>query len=177
MGKAAIAIEWKFPDLLKAFSDSHERIAQTIASTIQTQVGMRFDSEGAHNGHPKWDPLVLRQGQILSLTGTLRKSISPPSHDGKAGQDGFVRSSGLPDDMLVEVGTKLIYASTHDNGAVITPKTKRALRFMNPATGKFSFSKKSVIPQRQFTDINQNDREELELTLTNLIKDILEGAP
>lgn len=176
MAKASIEVKMTFPKLLKAFEDAHERIVQTIASTVQTQVGMRFDNEGAYNGHPKWEPLKMRQGQILSLTGTLRKSIAPTEADGKPGIDGFVRSSGLPDSMLVEVGTKLIYASTHDNGAVIRPVNKRALRYLNAGTGKFIFSKKSVIPKRQFTDQNENDKMELEETLSALITDILEHA-
>ncbi len=176
MGKAKVEVTFEFPQLLKAFENSYDRIERTIASTIQTQVGMRFDAEGAHNGHPKWAPLKMRQGQILSQTGTLRKSIAPQAADGRPGSEGFVRSSGLPNDMLVEVGTKIIYASTHDNGAVIVPKNKRALRYLNPATGKFQFGKKSVIPQRQFTDMNDNDRMEIEETLKGLIEDILKGA-
>jgi phage gpG-like protein len=176
MGKAKVEVTFKFPDLLRAFERSYDRIERTIASTIQTQLGMRFDAEGAHNGHPKWAPLKMRDGQILSMTGTLRKSISPPQADGKPGDQGFVRSSGLPDDMLVEVGTKVIYASTHDNGAIIRPVNKKALRFFGSDGKTPIFAKKSVIPQRQFTDLNEKDRQEIEETLTGLVKDILENA-
>lgn len=176
MGKAACKATFEFPKLLSAFERSFDRISMAVASTVQTQVGMRFDAEGGHNGHERWAPLVMRQGQILSLTGTMRKSIAPTSADGRPGPEGFVQASGLPDDMLVEVGTKLIYASTHNNGAVIVPKTKRALRFTNPNTGGVVFSRRSVIPQRNFTDLNETDRNEIEETLSNLVADILEHA-
>jgi phage gpG-like protein len=173
MGKAEVSVQWDFPDYLKAFQASKHRIEQTIASTIQFQVGMRFEHEGAYNGHDHWAPLKMRQGQILSLTGTLRKSIAPPSADGKAGEDGFVTAEGPIENLLVEVGTKLIYASTHDRGATIVPRRKRALKYWNPAGQKFMFSKKSVIPKRSFTDQNEKDQQELEETLGNLISEIL----
>lgn len=176
MGKASCQVKFEFPDLLGVFERSFDRIATAIASTVQTQMGMRFESEGAYNGHEKWAPLKMRQGQILSLTGTLRHSISPPIANGKAGPQGFINSSGLPDDMLVEVGTKVIYASTHNEGAIIVPKNKRALRYLNPTTKKFIFSSKSVIPKRNFTDLNSNDREEIEGTLANLLTDIFNEA-
>jgi phage gpG-like protein len=174
--RASLKVDFKFPDLLKAFENSFDRIKIAIASTVQTQVGMRFDNEGSYNGHERWAPLVMRQGQILSLTGTLRKSIAPSAADGRPGSQGFVEASGLPDDMLVEVGTKVLYSSTHNNGAIIRPVNKRSLRYMNPNTGKFIFSKKSVIPKRNFTDQNEVDRKEIEETLANLITDILENA-
>lgn len=176
MGKASVSIEFKFPDLIGSMERNKERIERTIASTIQTQVGLRFDAEGAHNGHPKWEPLKMRQGQILSLTGTLRRSISPPGAEGNPGPEGFVRHEGSFSDLLTEVGTKLIYASVQDKGAVIVPKRKAALRYMNPGTGKFIFSKRSVIPPRPFTDVNDTDTEEMNQTVSNMLAEILEGA-
>jgi phage gpG-like protein len=173
--RASVRVEFDFPDVLRRFEQSFDRIKIAVASTVQTQVGLRFDREGAHNNHDAWAPLVMRDGMILSLTGTMRKSIAPPGADGNPGPQGFVEARGLPSDMLVEVGTKVLYASTHNNGAVIKPVNKRALRYMNPATGKYVFSGKSVIPKRNFTDMNETDRQEMEETLTNLVRDILEG--
>lgn len=176
MGKASVTIDFKFPDFETALNNSMERIEYAIASTIQTQVGLRFDGEGAHNGHEKWAPLKMRQGQILSLRGDLRKSISPPSADGNPGPMGFVNATGSLSDLLVEVGTKLIYAGVHNNGAVIKPKQKKALRFLNPGTGKFVFAGAVNIPKRNFTDLNQQDSDELNETLVNVVQDILEKA-
>lgn len=176
MGKASVIVDFKFPDFEKALNDNFERIEYAIASTIQTQVGLRFDAEGAYNGHEKWAPLKMRQGQILSLRGDLRKSIAPPQADGKAGPMGFVNAKGSISDLLVEVGTKLIYASVHNNGAIIRPKQKKALRFLNPGTGKFQFASEVSIPKRNFTDLNQMDNDELNETLVNVVQDILEKA-
>jgi phage gpG-like protein len=179
MAKATIEFSWNFPKLFEQLQAQQERIEQTIASTIQTQVGMRFDQEGASNGHEKWKPLspLGRVGQILSKTGTLRKSMSPMAQDGKAGPGGFVNQSGNVSDLLVEVGSTLIYASTQNNGAIIVPVNKKALRYEPvPGSGKFVFSRKSVIPARPFTDRNQTDTDELQETLGNLIADIIGGT-
>lgn len=176
MGKASCKIDFKMPDLLGALTFNQERIERTIAATIQTQVGLRFDAEGAHNGHEKWLGLKMRQGQILSFSGLLRKSMSPPGADGNPGPQGYVRSAGTLENLLTEVGSKVIYASVHNNGAVIRPKKKEALRFMNPGTGKFCFAKEVTIPKRNFTDLNEKDTDELSETLANLVADILEHA-
>lgn len=176
MGKATCSAKFEFPDLLGEFERSFDRLSMAIASTVQTQVGMRFNTEGSYNGHERWEPLKMRKGQILSLSGTLRKSISPPIADGRPGTHGFVDSSGLPSDMIVDVGSKLIYASTHNEGATIVPKNKRALRYLNPSTKKYVFSTKSEVPRRNFTDLNSADRDEIEETLSSVIIDILEHA-
>lgn len=176
MSKASLEVKFEFPDLLRVFENSYDRISMGIASTIQTQAGMRFDNEGSYNGHEKWAPLVMRSGQILSLTGTLRRSLSPPNANGKAGPNGTVDASGSPADMKVEVGSKVIYASVQNEGATIVPKNKRALRFLNPGNGKFIFSKKSVIPKRNFTDLNENDKQEIEETLSSILVELFEKA-
>lgn len=176
MGKASCQINFEMPNLIGALAASQERIERTIASTIQTMVGFRFDAEGAHNGHEKWLGLKMRQGQILSFTGLLRKSMSPPGAQGNPGPQGFVHSVGPLENLLTEVGSKVIYASVHNNGAVIRPKKKQALRFLNPASGKFIFSKEVTIPKRNFTDMNEKDLDELSETLANVVADILEHA-
>lgn len=176
MGKASCQIDFEMPDLLGAITSHQARIERTIAATIQTQVGLRFDAEGAYNGHEKWLGLKMRQGQILSFTGLLRKSMSPPGAEGNPGPQGFVTSKGSIENLLTEVGTKVIYASVHNNGAVIRPKKKQALRFLNPGSGKFVFAKEVTIPKRNFTDLNAKDEEELSETLSNLVADILEHA-
>lgn len=176
MGKASVQVSFQFPKLFNELQANQDRIERVIAGTIQTQVGMRFDAEGAHNGHEKWEPLKMRDGQILSLTGTLRKSMSPPGADGNPGPQGFVRSQGSVMDLLTEVGTKLIYAGTHNNGAIIRPKTKRALKYVNPSSGGVVFSMRSVIPKRNFTDLNDRDKEELNETLAGVVAEILDGA-
>jgi phage gpG-like protein len=172
---ATCEAKFEFPDLIRRFDSSWDRIQRAIAATVQTQIGLRFDAEGAHNGHEKWAPLKLRQGQILSRTGALRKSIAPSGSGGKAGAGGFVRSSGIAREMTVEVGSSLAYASVQNSGAIIRPVKAKALRYYNPNTGKPIFSQKSVIPARNFTDLNAQDEDEISQTLANLIAEILEG--
>ena len=176
MGSASVQVAFEFPDWLGALETNRARIERVIASTVQTNVGMRFDAEGAHNGHEKWQGLKMRQGQILSLTGALRKSMSPPGAEGNPGPGGFVRQTGDFTGLLTEVGSKLIYAATQNYGAKIKPKNKKALLFLNPGTGKFIFSKEVTIPARNYTDFNAQDEEELNETLANLIAEILSEA-
>lgn len=176
MAKASIAIEFSFPKYFEVLQNYLPKIERTIASTIQTMVGLRFNAEGAYNGHEKWKGLKMRQGQILSKTGTLRKSLSPPGAEGNPGPDGFIRQQGSVTNLLTEVGTKLIYAGTQNNGAIIRPKTKQALRFMNPSSGKFVFAKSVNIPARPFTDMNIQDEEELRETLANHVAEIMDGS-
>lgn len=175
MAKATASVKFEFPDLEGIFREALPEIERTIAASIQTQVGMRFDAEGAYNGHEKWEPLKLREGQILSLRGDLRKSISPPTR-GVAGPNGFVTFQGDVTNLLTEVGSKLIYAGVHNNGAHIVPKNKMALRFANPGTGKFIFSKCVNIPKRNFTDLNSTDEKELSETLANFIAERVLGG-
>lgn len=167
--------KFEFPNLIKTFDESWDRISRTIAATVQTQVGLRFDAEGAYNGHEKWAPLKMRVGQILSFSGTLRKSISPPGAPGHAGPQGFVRARGTAREMLVEVGTAVAYAAVHNSGTVIRPKNKKCLRWIHPETGKPVFSMSSTIPKRNFTDLSVMDEDEISETLANLVAAILEG--
>ncbi len=176
MAGTKVEIKFDFPLLFGKFNKSLDRFERVIAATVQTMVGLRFNAEGAHNGHPKWEPLKMRRGQILSLTGTLRKSISPPGAKGTAGPGGFVRSFGGAAQFDVEVGSQIIYASVHDQGAIIVPRDKKALRYVNPMTGKYIFSKRSIIPKRSFTDINAVDEAELSVTLANTVAAVLEEA-
>lgn len=171
MGRTGIEIKFEFPNLLGALNAALPRIERVIASTIQTNVGLRFDNEGAHNGHEKWAP-IRRQGQILSKTGTLRRSYAPPGADGKPGPGGFVNMSGDITNALVEVGSKIAYAGIHDRGGVIKwPGTN------NGFGRKIKIPAHDIpMPKRNVTDLNQVDEDELNETITNLVAEILENA-
>lgn len=171
MGKASCTVAFEFPDLEGALLNALPRIERVIASTIQTQVGLRFDAEGAYNGHDKWKP-IKRQGQILSLTGTLRKSYSPPSSDGSPGQGGYVTFQGSITDLLVEVGSKIIYAGIHDQGGTIKwPGTNKGF-----GKGITIPPHDIVMPKRNVTDLNEKDMEELDETVANLVAEVLSNA-
>lgn len=201
MAGASCTAEFYFPDLLGRLERNRERVEQGVAATVQTQVGLRFDAEGAHNGHEKWAPLKRRVGQILSLTGTLRRSIAPRGAKGQAGPQGFVRSGGPLGDMLVEVGTLVKYASINNEGAVFqrTGQTRNFKVYTGgEREGQHRFaSRKEVekgggrnhvilnrdvkdhqvrIPRRNFTDLNETDQQEIADTLAALVAKILGEA-
>lgn len=78
-----------------------------------------------------WKPLKGRKGRPLRDSGRLFSSIH-----GSGGTRGFV------------VSTNVKYAHVQNNGAVIVPKTARALAFR--VGGKLVFAKRVVVPARQF---------------------------
>lgn len=171
MGKASCVVDFKFPDLEGALIKALPRLERVIASTIQTQVGLKFDAEGAYNGHDKWKS-IKRQGQILSLTGNLRHSYSPPSSDGSPGQGGYVTYQGTVKDLLVEVGSNIIYAGIHDQGGTIKwPGTNKGF-----GKGITIPPHDIVIPKRNVTDLNQKDLDELNETIANLVAEVLSTA-
>ncbi len=169
-----IKIDLQFPDLHKMLIEYEQEINVFIAAIMQTNRGMVFDSEGKHNGRPGWAPLKFRNGQILSKSGTLRKSIAPMSANGKAGQNGIVRISGD----TITIGTSLYYARMMNNGTaglpggVLRPKEKKALK-IPVGNGKFIFRKVVRIPARNFDDWTQDDQAEMEESLSNKIEQIL----
>lgn len=130
----SVKIEFKFPEWEKEFKARRPEIDRFIAAQLQTNRGMIFDKEGAHNGRKKWAPLKLRRGQILKQRGTLSKSIAPPGHDGNAGPDGIVRIKGD----TITVGTNLFYARLMNDGTVSMPggvlkaKNAKALKIPLP---------------------------------------------
>lgn len=131
-----VDIQFKFPDWAAKIQSQEERINYFLAAQIQTNRGMMFDREGAHNGRPRWAPLKFRSGQILTHRGTLRKSIAPRNAgNGQAGPDGIVRFAGD----TITVGTKLLYArlmndgTTKMPGGVLRPTKAKALKIPLPA--------------------------------------------
>lgn len=127
-------IEMKFPLWKQAVTAKQGEIAQAIAAAMQTNRAMLFDTEGAYNGHPPWAPLKFRNGQILSDTGTLRKSIGPFARSGKpvSNPNGIVRYAGSAVDPMVTIGTTLIYAALMNNGGVVRPVGAKALAIPLP---------------------------------------------
>lgn len=168
-----VDINIKIPKLMRKFMSQTHRIHMVLAATMQTQRAMIFDKQGAYHGRKKWDKLKFRKGQILSDTGTLRKSIGPSSPDGvtPGHADGtIVRYSGD----VVTIGTNIKYAAVHNYGKEILPKYGTVLRFPN-GKGGFIFAKRVTIPQRQFNDINERDTKELRITMRNMMAEIING--
>lgn len=170
----ATTIELNMPNLSEKIKSRRDEIQRFIAAQIQFNRGMLFDNEGAYNGHPPWEPLKYREGQILSKRGTLRKSIAPNSADGNAGADGYVKIK--PDS--VTIGTNLYYAAMMNYGTkglpggVLKPVKAKALKI--PTGPKsFIFRKSAYIPPRPFNELNEQDREEFEIALSNKLAELL----
>lgn len=180
MAKPLISIEFKLPNYLKKLQASESRIERFIAAQIQTNRGQLFDQEGSHNGHERWAPLKVRQGQILSDTGTLRKSLAPTNAQGYPGANGDIVFRGGLALKSVSVVTKLKYAAMMNYGTaglpggVLRPRTKKVLRF--PVGGRFVFTKEVRIPGRNYTDWNEQDAAELEGALAKFITRVLNGG-
>lgn len=108
-----------------------------LAEEARTQVHMGFEREEAPDGS-KWPALKSREGRALRDTGRLRNSIRTRSN-----------ASGF------ELSTGVMYAPTHQYGAVITAKSAKGLRFRvggaRPRTrGEWVRKPQVTIPRRQF---------------------------
>jgi phage gpG-like protein len=128
-------IDFKFPDWADKVRGAEPELNRFLAAQVQTNRGLLFDAEGSRNGHQRWPGLSLRNGQILSQRGKLRKSIAPRNSGGQPGPDGVVSFDG---DMIA-VGTRLLYAKMMNYGTVglpggiLKPKHAKALRIPLPA--------------------------------------------
>lgn len=187
-----VDIKFDMPKLSPILRKNKQRLLLAFAAAIQTNRGMMFDKEGAYNGHKKWAPLKFRNGQILTDTGTLRKSIAPTNPKGTPGQDGIVQFSGD----TIKVGTRLFYAAmmnwgtTKLPGGVLRPKNAQALRIPLPSgkgatpgakglrkqSGDHIYRKSVRIPARRFDEWNEEDQQEIDATVANLIAVLLDGG-
>lgn len=117
MSSPACDIKFRFPDWAKRVKSRKQEILLALAASIQTNRGMLFDAEGAHNGHNRWPALKLRDGMILSSRGVLRRSIAPMNPSGRPGVKGVVTIAGEE----VSIGTTIAYARMMNNGTVGLP--------------------------------------------------------
>lgn len=174
MSGPRVDITFQFPNLGDKLRGREREISLAIAAEMQFNRGQIFDKEGAYNGRPKWAPLKLRSGQILSLTGTLRKSIAPVSADGRPGQDGIVQFSGE----TVTIGTNLFYARMMNDGTtkmpdgVLRPVRARALR-IPLGNGKVMYRQKVKIPARPFDDWTREDEADLQEAMAAKVTEVL----
>lgn len=141
-----VAIKINMPDFTIT-AKKLQKIPKLVAATMQTQRGLIFDAEGAYNGRKRWAPLKTRIGQILTNTGTLRKSIGPNNNgiEPKTASGTILKFTGD----LVTIGTNVAYASIHNEGL---PKKN--------------------IPKRAFANLTSLDVAEITETVQNYINAI-----
>lgn len=172
-----VNIDFSMPDYLENYKVHFREILIGIASDIQTNIGLRFDNEGAYNGHPKWADLKsgknlqrakngLQTRQILRKTGALKNSIGPSPSTGSAGKDGYVEFSGDFKNAVVKVGTYVKYARIHNEGGTIQhPGTDNGF-----GRGVKIKAHPIFMPKRNFTDWNEQDSKNMNMFLKNLLK-------
>lgn len=110
-------------------------LAANLGEEALSQITEGFATETDPYGRP-WPPSIRaasQGGQTLSLTAHLRRSFTRRGVAARA--DGFT------------VGSDVIYAITHQKGAVIKARSARALRFQ--AGGRWATVKQVRIPVRQ----------------------------
>ena len=127
-----------------------------IASYLETEVDLRFETASGPDGKPWLPSLRAREGKRGGLTltdiGHLRERITSQA-----------------DATSAEVGTNVPYANIHNSGGTIRPRSgsgKRALK--TPFGARASVA----IPQRQFIDFSDADR----IEIPQLLADHLAGV-
>jgi phage virion morphogenesis protein len=120
-----------------------DAIGQYGESSTRLRFKNQVDPEGK-----RWKPSIRAQaagpGRTLVQKARLLRSITHRA-----------------DDRGTSWGTNVIYAPTHQFGAVITAKSGGALRFRLPGGG-FVTVKKVTIPARPFVGVNADDVREIQ---------------
>lgn len=190
-----IMIAWKFPKLAKKLRAAKPELQLFLAAQMQTNRGMLFTKSGDFNGHEKWKQPLLRVGQPLSKSTSLRKSMGPKQAQGKAGPGGIVRFNGPK----VTIGTTLAYAEIANFGTTKMPggkivakdghalkiplpagkratETTKGIRKANKEAGApvgFMFVKSVKIPERRFDDLTAADTNEIRKAYERKLKSVV----
>lgn len=154
----SLKIDPKFKDLINAFSAENLRNYLTSVGDLElSKTRQRFVKQVDPDNNP-WQTTVRKifdpSAKILRRTGALFNSIQRQV-SGKS----------------VYVGTNLSYAKTHQEGAVIRPRTANFLAFR---VGNNFYRKKEVtIPQRRFIGINSETQKSVEDAFQSTMRKIL----
>ncbi len=97
-------------------------------------------------------------GPTLHATGNLARSIT-----------------SAPDEHQVRVGSNLIYAGVHQEGAIIRPKTAEGLHFML-ADGEEVVVGEVTIPRRAYLGISTAEREDIADLTVGFFSGLLDGG-
>ena len=164
---ANVVVSVDTTDVTELLAQLRERTSDTrpamaaIGRYLLSRIQMGFRT-GKDPWGDAWKPLKFRSGQPLRDTGRLRNSIS---YQATADE--------------VTVGTNVKYAAVHQFGAVIKPKTAKALVFK--AGGQTIFARKVTVPARPFMPIGKPLPESWEQgvkdTITRAIVAASDGAP
>jgi phage virion morphogenesis protein len=139
---------------LAHFAD-RQRLAANIGEAMVAATRKRFRDEEGPDGAawPKSRRAEEEGGQTLTDKATLKNSI------------GY---EATPD--TVAWGTNDIRAAAHQNGAEITPKKGRFLKFPG-AGGKDVFVKKVTLPARPFVGFTEEDQAEAQAETAEFMRE------
>lgn len=138
-------VERALGGLLARFGDLTP-LMERFGIVLETSTIERFDNERAPDGTP-WLPSLRAKatgGKTLTDTARLKQSVR------------FIAS---PDQ--VEIGTNVIYARVHQEGATIRAKGDGRLKFRLAGGLGFRSPRQVVIPARPFLGVSADDQEEL----------------
>lgn len=149
------------PDMLRR---ALERMARSVENRRPLMRAISEDmldavmENFAQEGRPKWLP-IQRAGKILQNTRRLMSSIDSDA-----------------DNNMAVVGTNVVYARIHNEGGttrphVIRPRYKQALAFNGRVVKKVNHPG-SVIPERRFLSLTDDDHN----TIHHTIQDYLDSA-
>lgn len=140
---------------MAALGQQPRPIWEAIGQYGESSTRLRFKNQVGPD-RKRWIPSIRARevgGQTLVMKARLLRSITH-----------------VADNNGTSWGTNVIYAGTHQFGAVIKPKAAGALRFRMPG-GNFVTVKKVTIPARPFIGLNMDDGQEM-LALTNDVIDL-----
>lgn len=131
-----------------------DRIGQAAVSDIDE----RFQNENAPDGS-SWAPSLRARtqgGKTLTLSARLRQSIQHiPSRD------------------QVEVGTNVIYARAHNEGATIRSKSGGRLKFRLPGGLGFRSVEQVMLPKREFLGVSADGEAEILAQAEDYLAEVL----
>lgn len=157
-----MGVHIELPKLPEKYKDFHQAMMLELASVMQTNRGMIFNTSGTYNGRPGWAALKVRIGGMpLKDTGTLSRSIGPFANGKPVSNAGTILET-RPD--LVTVGTNLHYARLMNDGTM--KMSDGAMKRVSKNGKEYSIR----IPARPFDDITMLDIEEFIATVKNFIE-------
>jgi phage virion morphogenesis protein len=148
-------------------------IDATTIGVEQLALGLQRMALLGQRPRPIWDAIgqygeSSTRLRFKNQSGPDRKRWLPSIRARAAGSQTLVQKARLlrsishnSDNNGTSWGTNVIYAPTHQFGAVIKPKAGGALRFRMPGGG-FVIVKKVTIPARPFIGVNADDGREIQ---------------
>ncbi len=130
-------------------------LMQRIGGAMVTDSQMNFRRSSGPDGAP-WAPLKHRVGKPLRDTGRLRNSITFDANNES-----------------VAIGTNLIYAPTHQFGAVIKPKKAGGLLKFSGKDKRFIYAKMVTIPARPFLGIKARQVKKINSIVDGWVSEII----